>query len=119
MNLSIGSWVLLLAAGLLAVQLFGCQGSSGKASVAEVKQLVDSGALLVDVRTPEEYGAGHIEGAVNIPLGELGARLKELGDPKQPVVVYCRSGNRSGQAARQLKAEGFTKVSDLGAMSRW
>jgi rhodanese-related sulfurtransferase len=83
----------------------------------EAQQLVAGGAQLVDVRTPEEYAAGHIEGATNIPLSEVEVRLGEL-DRERDVVVYCRSGNRSGQASELLCAEGFT-VYDMGPATAW
>ena len=79
---------------------------------------VQDGAVLLDVRTPSEFAARHLDGAVNIPLQDLGARMGEL-DPSRPVVVYCRSGGRSAGATKALKASGFTQVLDLGAMSSW
>lgn len=87
---------------------------------AKAKELVAAGALLVDVRSPEEYAAGHIAGARNIPVGSLSARLAELGPPeKTTVVVYCHSGGRSTQASRVLRDAGFRAVHNLGGMSAW
>lgn len=80
---------------------------------------VEHGAVLLDVRTPEEFEAGHIDGALNIPLHELSARAVELGPTDRAVVVYCRSGHRSAQALRSLQAQGYTDVFDLGPMSAW
>lgn len=78
------------------------------------------GAFLLDVRTPAEFSEGHIDGATNIPVQELEARLASIPAKKdQDVVVYCRSGARSAKAAGMLKAAGFTKVHDLGGMSNW
>lgn len=91
----------------------------GKADPDEAHRLVESGALLVDVRSPGEYAAGHVEGAVNIPVGELGGRLGELPDRGRAVVVYCASGMRSAAAKKVLMNAGFTTVLDLGPMSRW
>lgn len=91
----------------------------GDVSSADARQLVQGGARLVDVRTPAEFAAGHIPGAVNIPVQELDARMAELEPKSSALVVYCRSGNRSGNAARRLKSAGFSAVSDLGPMSRW
>lgn len=74
---------------------------------------------LVDVRTPREYGAGHIPGAVNLPLDDLRARLGEL-DPACPTVVYCGIGYRSYHAVKILAARGFKDVRNLsGGMSTW
>lgn len=66
-------------------------------------QFADANAehLLIDVRTPEEFAGGHIEGAVNIPVEALASRLSKIPDG-QPVIVYCRSGSRSATASRIL-----------------
>jgi rhodanese-related sulfurtransferase len=56
---------------------------------------------------------------VNIPVQELDGRMSELEPKDRPIVVYCRSGNRSGRAARMLKEAGYVSVHDLGAMTRW
>lgn len=93
--------------------------SVGKASPEQAQTLVSQGALLVDVRSPGEYADGHIEGAVNIPVGEVESRIGEFGDKDASVVVYCRSGMRSASAKRTLIEHGWTDVHDLGAMSRW
>ncbi|NOJ78319.1 rhodanese-like domain-containing protein [Myxococcus xanthus] len=89
------------------------------AAGAEARRRVEAGATLVDVRTPEEFAAGHIPGAVNIPVDELARRFGELGSQQTPLVVYCRSGARSGRAERLLKEQGFQDVFNLGSMSTW
>ena len=76
-------------------------------------------ALLVDVRTPEEYAEGHIPGSVNIPLAALPARMDELGDFDRPLFVHCLSGGRSGQAVMFLKREGFTNVKNIGGINAY
>jgi rhodanese-related sulfurtransferase len=73
---------------------------------------------LIDVRTPEEFASGHIAGSVNIPVQDLNQRLGEI-SKDTPVVLYCRSGNRSAQAAQILDNEGFTGVYDLGGIQAW
>jgi phage shock protein E len=85
----------------------------------EAHALVKKGARLVDVRTPEEFAAGHVEGAVNIPVHELDKRLAELEPKDKPVVVYCKSGRRSAKAKDLLQKAGFTSVHNLGGMDRW
>ena len=80
--------------------------------------LADFGAI-IDVRSPDEFASGHIDGARNIPVDEIGGRTDEVGKPDQPVVVYCRSGMRSAQAKSTLEAAGFTQVYNLGGISRW
>lgn len=72
----------------------------------QVQELLDRGITLVDVRTPMEYAAGHIEGAVNIPIDELRDRLGEL-DKSKEQYIYCRSGQRSYMGLRILEANGF------------
>ncbi|MCA9632554.1 MAG: rhodanese-like domain-containing protein [Myxococcales bacterium] len=85
----------------------------------EAQRLVSEGALLVDVRTPAEFNSGHLPGAINLPLNELGKRVSELEPKEQPIVLYCASGMRSRGARRVLQSAGFTAVSDLGSASRW
>lgn len=63
------------------------------------------GAVVVDVRSPAEFASGHVEGALNLPVDELSARLGEL-PADRTVIVYCRSGARSARAAATLKAAG-------------
>ena len=85
------------------------------------RKLVAEGALLVDVRTPEEYHGplGHLRGAVLLPMDTLASRVGEL-DPARPVVTVCRSGARSAQAATLLGKAGFAQVANLaGGMLRW
>ncbi len=73
--------------------------------------------VVIDVRTPEEYDAGHLEGATLLDLngGEFAAALPTL-DPQAQYVVYCRSGNRSGQAVKMMEDAGFTSVTNLGSV---
>jgi phage shock protein E len=82
-------------------------------------QMVAGGAKLVDVRTPNEFASGHIDGAVNIPLQELPNRFQEIGPPATAVVVYCAKGPRSAMAEQFLRAQGFAEVLNLGGMSTW
>ena len=74
--------------------------------------LITAGVQLVDVREPGEVAGGTLPGFVNIPLGQLPARVGEL-DPARRVLLLCRSGNRSGQAARWLGQQGFDDVVNL------
>ncbi|MCC7535037.1 MAG: rhodanese-like domain-containing protein [Deltaproteobacteria bacterium] len=114
-------WLPKIAIGAVVALVLGFLflGSGGDVGSSEARRLVEGGALLVDVRTPAEFSARHIPGAVNIPLSELDARMNELGPRSRAVVLYCRSGNRSAQAARILEGAGYSRVHDLGAMSRW
>ncbi|MCU0514069.1 MAG: rhodanese-like domain-containing protein [Anaerolineae bacterium] len=74
--------------------------------------------LLLDVRTPEEFAAGHIAGAVNIPLQSLEQNLSAI-PQDMPVVLYCRSGNRSQQALQLLQPQGYSNLYDLGGIIDW
>ncbi len=71
----------------------------------------ESNLTLLDVRTPEEFRNGHLIHAINIPLDQLPDRLSQLAPYKaKPMLVYCRSGNRSVSASRILKSHGFTPI---------
>jgi phage shock protein E len=91
---------LLVVAVVLAVAYFMFM-KGGDVSSAEARQLVQAGARLVDVRTPDEFAAGHIPGAVNIPVQQLDARMSELEPKDVAVVVYCRSGHRTRLRRRE------------------
>lgn len=82
------------------------------------RQLVEQGALLLDVRTEQEFCQGHVLRALNIPVQELPQRLNEVGPTTRPVVVYCRSGGRSAAATQLLRQVGY-QVKDIGPMSAW
>ena len=73
---------------------------------------------LLDVREPDEWDAGHIEGSQHIPLGELGARIAEV-PRERTVVAVCRSGSRSDRAARGLRASGFAAENLDGGVTAW
>ncbi len=77
-----------------------------------------SKAFFLDVREPDEYRDGHIAGATLIPLGQLPGRVAKLPRDRR-IICVCRSGNRSGAAARQLIAAGFNAVNMQGGMLRW
>ena len=73
--------------------------------------------MLLDVRTDREYEAGHLPGALHVPVTEVAGRLDEL--PRdQPIIVYCQSGVRSARAAETLRGAGFD-VHDLGGIGAW
>jgi rhodanese-related sulfurtransferase len=90
-----------------------------RVSVDAAYQLYQEEVLTVDVRTPEEWEEGHIPGATLIPLNELVERAGEL--PKgDPILLYCRSGNRSLQALNLLAAQGFQNLSSMdGGINDW
>jgi phage shock protein E len=84
----------------------------------------EEGALLLDVRSQGEFDSGHVDGAKLIPHTEIDARIDEVlqaqgGDKHKPIVVYCRSGRRSGMAKKALVGHGFDQVTNLGGMNNW
>lgn len=76
--------------------------------------LVKQGAVIIDVRSKGEYAGGHIRGAVNIPLDQLGNNLSKLKDKSKPIITCCASGMRSASAKGLLKANGYKEVYNGG-----
>ena len=72
-----------------------------------IEELIKQGSSIVDVRTPGEFMGGHIVGSINIPLQEIEQRFDELSALKQPLVLCCASGGRSGMATHVLRAKGI------------
>ena len=117
--------VLLCALASLTV-LAACEGevpsaSSGTISADALISSPPEGLLILDVRTADEFSAGHIQDAVNVPHDQLEARLEDLGGKTdQPIVVYCERGGRAAQAESVLAAAGYSTVLHLeGDMSGW
>lgn len=87
-------------------------------SMQTIRDDVSNGGQLIDVRTAEEYAAGHIDGAVNVSLQDIQAGTIPTAAKDKPVYVYCRSGSRSNQASAALKSAGYQNIIDLGAITR-
>ena len=117
------TWIapLVVAAALLT----GCSTTSDAITdvdVAEAQQIVDDGsAVILDVRTPEEFAAGHLPDAININVEASDFATKVAGlDESTETLVYCQTGNRSGVATDQMADLGFTDISDLqGGIEAW
>jgi rhodanese-related sulfurtransferase len=112
----------ILAALLAAAPALAAPPSAptpGIVDGATAKTLAAGGALVVDVRTPGEYAAGHVPGAINVPFDQVAARVAELGPKDGAIVLYCRTGRRTGIAASTLQQLGFTRVYDLQGMTNW
>ncbi len=92
-------------------------------TVAELVTALGAGQvpLLLDVRTPDEFSAGHVANAVNVPVSELAGRLDELAEHRQdPIYVICHSGGRSARAAALLRDAGFeAPINVLGGTQAW
>lgn len=91
-------------------------------SQEEAKRIMDQEEdfIILDVRTQEEYDTGHIKGAICIPNETISEDiLEQLPDQQQQILVYCRSGNRSRQAAGKLARLGYTNVKEFGGIITW
>lgn len=110
-----------------AMLLTGCSdhsegGSYMEISVNEAVEMMETEKdyIILDVRTIEEYKEGHIPNAICVPNETIGENeLEELPDKEQVIFVYCRSGNRSKQAATKLAEQGYTKVYEFGGIIDW
>ena len=83
----------------------------------QMTSLLENGAIILDVRTSQEFSEGHAPGSRNIPLDRLAAQLPQL-DRKKPILVCCASGARSGMAKSMLEKAGFAAVSNVGPWQR-
>lgn len=99
--------IIILAMLGLFKNLFGQKDNS------QLKEIINQNAYLVDVRTPSEFSSGSADGAVNIPLDKIENQLQKFNNKKH-IVVFCRSGNRSGQAKAILEKNGFQNVVNGG-----
>ncbi|TZF82639.1 rhodanese-like domain-containing protein [Pedobacter sp. BS3] len=81
-------------------------------------QLIEQGAILLDVRSRAEFSAGHIKNAMNIPVDELSANLSKLNDKDKCIICCCASGMRSGTAKRILESKGYKAVYNGGSWTR-
>lgn len=112
-------WLALPIVAGLAWFSMAAENTHARIDGTQAKSLVEAGARLVDVRTPAEFATKHLPNAVNIPVQQFGERMRELEPKDQAIVVYCRSGHRSGIAFEQLKGAGYSKIYDLGPMTAW
>lgn len=104
--------------------LIGCSSETEDKSVSylEAKEkIINEGAILIDVRTKEEYNTEHIDGAILLPVDSIDENsIKDIvSDKDDVIIVYCQSGNRSSKALDTLESLGYTEVYDLGAISNW
>ena len=111
---------------VLSLMLLSSCGAPGRSSLGyrqismdeAVKMMRDEKEyIILDVRRPDEFGEGHIPGAINVPNEEIGtAEIAELPDKSQLILVYCRSGRRSKEAAEKLVKLGYTDIVEFGGI---
>jgi rhodanese-related sulfurtransferase len=82
----------------------------GSTSVSTIEEYLNNGAVVIDVRTIEEFEEGHVQGSKNIPLNRIGSQLDEIKKLDKPIITCCRSGARSGSAATILKQHGIDAI---------
>ena len=117
----------ILPTFLAALLLTGCAAPAEEITYRQVNMdeaitmmEEDSGYIILDVRTPEEFADKHIPGAINIPNETISTEeIPELPDKDQLILVYCRSGNRSKQASEKLVKLGYTNVVEFGGIIDW
>ena len=112
------SALLLTGCGASAQDNLGYRQITMEEAAKRMEQ--EPAAIILDGRRPDEYQAGHIPGAINIPNETIGREeLPQLPDKDQTILVYCRSGNRSKQASEKLAALGYTQVLEFGGILDW
>ena len=112
---------------LAALLLAGCTVPAEEATYRQINMdeaitmmEEESGYIILDVRTPEEFAEKHIPGAINVANETIGTdEIPELPDKDQLILVYCRSGNRSKQASEKLVALGYTNIVEFGGINDW
>ena len=112
----------LFLAGCMVTKTSETSGSYKTISSTEAQQMIEEhkDALILDVRTAAEYESGHIPNAINLSNEDIQAgKVHSLKDKSQLIMVYCRSGNRSRQAAQKLAELGYTNVVDFGGIQSW
>ena len=114
---------------LSALMLTGCAGTSNNQSntyrqinmdEAVTMMVQETDYIILDVRRPDEFAAGHIPNAINVPNETIGtAEIPELPDKDQLIMVYCRSGRRSKEASEKLVKLGYTNIVEFGGILDW
>ena len=114
--------VILLLAGCVATTRDENEANYKQITMSEAVEIMgnESDYIILDVRRPDEFAAGHIPNAVNIPNESIDSNeITELPDKDKLILVYCRSGNRSKQASQKLVKLGYTNVLEFGGINDW
>jgi len=112
------SWILyaLILTGILA---FAIMRRKGQISTKEGTELARHGAMVIDVRSPEEYSAGHLSQALNMPVDEIASLLpSRVRDKSKVILLHCKTGLRSKKARSLLVNQGYSNVFDMGSYER-
>ena len=115
-------FVILLLAGCVATTRDENEANYKQITMSEAVEIIgnESDYIILDVRRPDEFAAGHIPNAVNIPNESIDSNeITELPDKDKLILVYCRSGNRSKQASQKLVKLGYTNVLEFGGINDW
>ena len=108
--------ILIIVAILVVVFILK---QAGQISPKDALSYLKEGALVIDVRSRGEFGSGHLQSAINIPLDEISSALPQrVSDKNQVLLLHCQSGMRSGVAVKKLRGMGYTKVYNLGSLQR-
>lgn len=104
---------------IAAIIIFFVLKRLSQVSPEKARELKAAGALIIDVRTAGEFAGGHLAGAINIPLDEIGGKIEEVvSDRNQPILLYCLSGTRSALARRILLGKNYHEAYNLGSVYR-
>lgn len=118
-------YIVIIVSIMIAMGLTGCEKKDMSYTQISMKEAVammeeETGYIILDVRTAEEFAEKHIPNAINIPNETIGSEeIAELPDKNQLILVYCRSGNRSKQASEKLVALGYTNIYEFGGIIDW
>jgi len=111
-------WTVLMVAALVLVGFFALKRATF-VSAEVARQHLQAGALVVDVRSPDEFQGGHLPNAINIPLGRLREELpRQVPDQSRVLLLHCHSGGRSAVARQQAKRLGYPNAFNLGSYGR-
>lgn len=108
--------IALFAGGLVWYSQGSTASEAATRTISDIESDIVNGAQLIDVRTPEEFDAGHIDQAILLPLQSIEAGIMPAVDKDDLLYLYCRSGNRSAEAKALLEDAGYQNIVDLGAI---
>ena len=111
-------WIILAVTVLLLIAYLSLR-RTGQISENGAADHLQNGALIIDVRNPGEFAAGHLERAINMPLPQIDSMIgARVTDKNQVLLLHCQSGSRSGMARKRLIALGYTQAYNLGSYER-